>query len=95
MPTTYKSSSNPSSNTATHNSIPMLSWSRRSTVSTSLHTRLYRQEMSTANHTAANSATNNTIPLLSRLNRSEMSTANYSSANTATNNSVQVLPWFI
>ena len=72
MPSDNKSSCDTSSYTTTHNAISMLSWSRRSKVSTCVYSRINGQTLSTTNYVSANSATNNTIPLLSWFNRSKM-----------------------
>ena len=93
MPTNDTGSRNSSPYKTTYHSVPVLSGSGRSTVSTSLHTRLHRQEMSTANNPQTYSTTNNSIPLLSWFNRPEMPSADYQT-NSATYHTIPLLSRF-
>ena len=85
MPTDNTSSHDNCTNTSTNYSVSMLPRSRRSQVSTSVHTRINGQAVPTANNSTSNSANYHSVQMLSRIHRSKMPTANHPKAHSATN----------
>ena len=80
--------------TSTYNSVPMLSRSRRSQMSTCMHSWIHGQTLCSGNNSKADPAPNHTVQMLPRIHRSKVPAANHFQAYSATYNSVQMLSRF-